>query len=163
MSKPKTSPKEQEVSLPEAPALDLPKEASAVLEKLSPEERSVIIQTVQAAAIHKESFSGPIPHPDLLQGYDNVKSGFAERIVHMAEKEQDHRFESEKLMIKGTIAQSKRGQWFALTIALFVLAGAVLLAYLGHDAVASILGGTTIVGLVAIFITGKYGKSDSEK
>lgn len=53
-------------------------EASEALKQLDPQQREIIIQSIRN--VKQESFSGPIPHPDLLQGYENVKQDFAERI-----------------------------------------------------------------------------------
>jgi uncharacterized membrane protein len=46
---------------------------------------NVASQTVQ---IQTQGYVGPIPPPELLQGFENVQAGFADRIVRMAEKEQ---------------------------------------------------------------------------
>lgn len=39
----------------------------------------------------RATFVGPIPPPDILQGYDNILPGLADRIVSMAEAEGNHR------------------------------------------------------------------------
>ena len=43
------------------------------------------------AAQKREVFEGPLPHPDILQKYEQIIPGIAERIVQMAEREQDIR------------------------------------------------------------------------
>ena len=43
------------------------------------------------AAQKREVFEGPLPHPDILQKYEQIMPGIAERIVQMAEREQDIR------------------------------------------------------------------------
>ena len=53
------------------------------------------------------------------------------------------------------------GLVFALVIAIIGLGAAVYLAMSNHETTASIIGGTTLVGLVAAFIAGK--KSDNKK
>lgn len=46
----------------------------------------------RAAVIHAQmEFSGPLPPPQILGQYDEVLPGAAERILRMAEKQQDHR------------------------------------------------------------------------
>lgn len=37
-----------------------------------------------------ETFSGPIPHPDHLRQYENIQSGFADRMLKMAEDDLKH-------------------------------------------------------------------------
>lgn len=144
-------------------------EVASKINKLDLKQRAQVMEIVQTA-IKQESFSGPIPHPDLLQGYENIKEGFAERIVRMAEKEQEHRFEHEnsqsacdKMLIEATASDSKRGQNYALIITILFLIGAVTLALYGHDTVASILGGGTLAAIVTVFITGKNGNSKKEQ
>lgn len=46
----------------------------------------------RASLIHAQmEFSGPLPPPQILGQYDEVLPGAAERILRMAEKQQDHR------------------------------------------------------------------------
>jgi uncharacterized membrane protein len=70
-------------------------------------------------SIFAQSFhSGPLPAPETLKKYDEIVPGLAERIVKMAESQGAHRIELEKSVIKNQISESKRGQYFALFIAL---------------------------------------------
>jgi uncharacterized membrane protein len=43
-----------------------------------------------------QAFSGPLPPPSVLKGYEEVVRGSAERILVMAEKQQDHRTEQNR-------------------------------------------------------------------
>ncbi len=61
----------------------------------------------------------------------------------------------EKTVIKSDISQSNRGQWLGFIVALLFWIAAFILSLKGHEVVAGILGGTTIVGLVTVFVTGK--------
>ena len=124
---------------------------------MRPEQRKVVIQ-----AIRQESFSGPIPHPELLRKYEDVKPGFAERIVSMAERQLDHRINCEDKVVDGSVSESKRGQNYGLIVALMFLAGAVFLGYNGHDWLAGVLGGGTLVALVTVFVTNKTHKHDDK-
>lgn len=140
-----------------------------LLGNLDSKQKAELIQVVETA-IKQESFSGPIPHPELLRGYEGIKAGFAERIVSMAEKEQGHRFDREnhqfecdKEIIANTASESKRGQYFALIIAVLFLVGSVILALHGHDTVAGILGGGTLVSIVTVLITGRRVNARNSK
>ncbi|MGC4057416.1 MAG: hypothetical protein QM743_04740 [Chitinophagaceae bacterium] len=57
--------------------------------------------------------------------------------------------------------QSAAGQKFGFILSLICIGVSVLLAWMGHDAVAGILGGSTIVGLVTIFVIGKKQTTSS--
>nr|DAH82019.1 MAG TPA: putative membrane protein [Caudoviricetes sp.] len=48
-------------------------------------------------------WQGPLPPPSVLQGYDSVVSGAAERILAMAEKEQSHRHSTETATVEAQL------------------------------------------------------------
>ena len=121
--------------------------------------------TVEQQVSHQQ-YSGPIPPPSMLNDYDKVKNGFAERIVSMAENEQKHRHSLEFTAIDGAITKDRRSQNYALICVLFISTLCGTLIYNGHDGAGAFLGGTTLVGLAALFITGRRDvtkKNESEK
>lgn len=128
-------------------------EVNQVIKGLRPEQQEAIIK-----AIKQEAFSGPIPHPELLQKYDEVKEGFAERIVKMAEIQLQHRVRCEEKIVDESIAESKRAQNYAFYLSILFLVAAVLLGFYGHDWLAGCFGGGTLISLVAAFIAGKKNK-----
>lgn len=72
-------------------------------------------------------FAGPLPPPEVLQGYNGAFVGCAERIVAMAERQSAHRQEIEKMVIESNCRAQSRGQWFAFVLALVVIGGGVYL------------------------------------
>lgn len=115
--------------------------------------------TIESLAEVVESFSGPIPHPDTLNKYNPAT---ADRIVTMAEKEQDHRHEIEKTGINAAISAEKRGQTYALLICLVSMIGTIMLIWNGYGGFGILLTGGTLTGLVYIFITGRPKKKNEE-
>ncbi|HGS5470506.1 TPA: DUF2335 domain-containing protein [Vibrio diabolicus] len=111
--------------------------------------------SIQFEQAISQQYSGPLPPPSMLEGYERVKYGFAERIVSMAEREQEHRHQLETRGVQGAIDKDKRSQNYALSIVLFLASLCGALIFAGHDIAGSVLGGTTLVGTVALFITGK--------
>jgi uncharacterized membrane protein len=75
--------------------------------------------------------------------------------MEMAEKQQSHRIEIEKLVVESQQRQSGRGQIFALIIGISGIGAGTFLAANGHDYVGGIIAGSTVVGLVYAFITGR--------
>jgi uncharacterized membrane protein len=67
-------------------------------------------------AVAQSRFSGPLPHPDHLARYNEILPDAAERILAMAEKEQDHRHNLEKKVMRNDFAITVAGQF--LTCAL---------------------------------------------
>ena len=106
--------------------------------------------------MRSELYSGPIPPPEALARYEEIQPGAADRILKMAEKQQEHRMALETKAIGGQVDQSKRGQIFGF-IAIFVcIAVAVFFAiYCGITTFAASFLTVTMVILVGLFITGK--------
>lgn len=48
----------------------------------------------------RQQFSGPLPPPDMLLKYNDIVPDGAERIIVMAEKQQNHRIYLEKLVVE---------------------------------------------------------------
>ncbi len=83
-----------------------------------PEAKKVeIIKAVRKVSIRKaSSFSGPIPPPELLKGYNEVIQNGAERIISMAENQSKHRIQLEDYAIKEELSQSRLGQIFGFIL-----------------------------------------------
>ncbi len=106
----------------------------------------------------QEQFSGPIPHPSILQHYNQVVSGAAQRILSMAENQSAHRIALEPAVVLSDVKKSERGQWFGLVVALVGLLVALILGLTEHEIAASAIGGVTLVSLVAVFVVGRSEK-----
>ncbi len=109
-----------------------------------------VIQHRESLSIH----SGPLPPPDILQQYEGILPGAAERIFKMAEKQSDHRQSLEKLAIIGDSKRADRGLTSGLIISLTALIIAGILIYTGHDWAGVALGSIDLVSLVSVFIYG---------
>jgi len=112
------------------------------------------------AQFQQSTFSGPIPHPSILEGYERLVPGAAERILVMAESDSRHQQEIECAALHAAEAEVKRGQIFGFIIGLTALGASMLALAMGSPAVAGVIGGTTVVGLVSVFIVGRVVKSD---
>ena len=103
-----------------------------------------------------EHFTGPLPPPQALAQYNEIIPGLAERIVAMAEEEAKHRRSIEHKVVDNTFQEGKRGQHYGLAIGIVaILAGAVV-AIAGHPTAGSIIGGGGVVGLVSVFVVGRF-------
>ncbi|MHB8710486.1 MAG: DUF2335 domain-containing protein [Minisyncoccota bacterium] len=92
--------------------------------------------------VARTSFSGPLPPPEILRGYESVLPGLADRIVKMAENQSVHRQRLESRVIWFDGVRSSLGLVFGLIIA---LAGIVAGTYL-------ILNGNDTAGLASLII-----------
>ena len=71
------------------------------------------------------TFSGPVPHPDLLRQYEELCPGFSERSLQMVEQQSAHRRAMEARVTEAKIKHEYQGQWmaFGVAIALMVIGG----------------------------------------
>ncbi len=102
-----------------------------------------------------KQFSGPVPPPSILEQYDQVVPGSAERIIAMAEREMDHRRDVELKIISKEYTEAGRGQIFALTIGTIAIIAAGFISVTGAQWTASVIGGGGVIGLVSVFILGR--------
>ena len=110
---------------------------------------------INLTAFKSELLSGPLPHPNLMAAYERSVPGSAERIIRMAEKEQ----EAVVAMEKGNLDLEKRrqsnerlGQLGAILTTIFLGGTAAYLALHGAKEVAIILAGSPLVSIVLAFL-----------
>lgn len=140
------------------PTIQLPNQMEEVIKTLPKEKQEILI----AGFTQIQSFSGPIPPPNVLQGYEDVLKGSAERILSMAEKQSNHRIEMESTVVKRGLNQKSWGVAIG-GIALFVILGMVTgFALLGLLWLAGILATTTLLIVLCVFVLGKE-PSDRKK
>lgn len=93
----------------------------------------------------------------MYRGYNEVLPGSAERILKMAEKEQDHRIGWEDEALHRASQHDHLGLWLGFSIAVLALVTSGLLAMNGHDLVAGVIGCTGIAGAAAGLIHERRG------
>ena len=94
--------------------------------------------------------------------YNAINPELVNRIISLAEREavNRHKMESETLTANIEIsdkqfAERRLGQKFGFGIGAIGLICSVALAWIGAENAASIVGGSTVIGLVGIFVTGQ--------
>ncbi len=109
------------------------------------------------------SFSGPLPPPEVLEHFNRVVPGSAERIIRMAEEQFAHRTELEKKVINSDIARSKWGQILGFIIALVGLIVSAIVAIYGSAVAGGIIGVGTLASLVGVFMYGSKSRSSERE
>lgn len=109
-----------------------------------------------------EHYSGPLPHPKILQEFEALLPGSASRIIRNFEVESDHRrlmesdeSEAARGFFSRQLHYRDRGQKMGFLIVLAGFGISALAFYLKQPVGGSIITAVDLVALVALFITGK--------
>lgn len=97
------------------------------------------------------SHSGPIPSPEVIGGYEKVLAGSADRIIKMAEKEQDHRhrFQFRNQTHQATL--TFMGQVFAFLMGISGIGGGIYLVKNDKSIAGFGVFFTSLASLVGLF------------
>lgn len=104
----------------------------------------------------------PLPHPSELQGYEDIQSGLAERIVAMAEGSasaanmatQSNAAVNEALAdsIREEAKAAKRGQWMIFTLVILLLIVTVIFGLAGNTPFAAGMGILLSIGGIRLYL-----------
>lgn len=98
---------------------------------------------------------GPLPPPEVLQGYGVIDLSFPARIVDMAEQNAETGRRTAERAQTFMLAERLFARLVGCAFAMYAIYESGVLALAGHDAVASVIAGTTIAGVTAALIAGK--------
>lgn len=105
-------------------------------------------------------YSGPLPHPDILQGIENACQGGADRVIGQMEEQGRHRRKLEEIVVTGDDRREDKGQLYGFILCMVVVLSGVFLVYNGIN----IAGyGALIAGLgipASLFV---YKKLEAKK
>lgn len=130
--------------------------------------------SVLLAAMQESSFAGPLPHPELLKGYEEVCPGAAQRIIAMAETQSTHRRKIEQQISSAAVeemrlqfTENRRGQIFAICVSLAFLLAGVYVIVSGHPWPGAVIGGVGgggvgLPAIVAAFLRRSPPSGDTE-
>ena len=114
-----------------------------------------VVNELIAQRIESMTYSGPIPHPQLLKEFNDVIPNGADRIMTMAEKQSGHRITLEEKVVNANNRDSFLGVVFAGVIALLIVLGAIFLIYNNKDVQGfSLLIGAS-VAYISVFLKSK--------
>lgn len=140
-------------------------DADAALKQLLPflkpqaTQDAKLVLTRIVSKVHR----GPIPSAEELDHLERVLAGSANRCFEMAEREQAHRHAIDDKIVTREFSLRSRGQYLAVAALVCLLGVVCYLAYLGDTTAAAALGSATIVGVVAVFVTGRrYDVKEAE-
>lgn len=112
-------------------------------------------QTTFQITAQSAHFSGPLPPPEILTGYNSALAGGAERVVAMAEKQSQHRQDLERLVVESNCRTQERGPWLGFIICMTAILGGVYLIHTGDNASGLAAVISALGSLVVIFVLGR--------
>lgn len=112
-----------------------------------------------------QSFSGPLPPPEVLARYNDCIPDGAKRLIEMAERQQEHRHSIERRVVNWNTLDQRIGLFLGFILALSVAVGGFWLILHGKDAVGISSVIASIGTPAGIFILGrrKQEKERAEK
>ena len=135
------------------------KELDEFVENLTDQQREQLVQKLFVGHRIESIFIGPLPSPEDFRNYNQVVPDAAERILSMAEKEQQIRFEGQT---KALANDSKRiNRSTIISLALVVVAG--LAAWKGFVAIAVPLGLAGVIASIIRLLNDWFYQSASSK
>jgi uncharacterized membrane protein len=134
------------------------------------QEKGEKAKKIFLSAVQQEFYKGPLPSPDTLKKYNDMLPDAADRIFKMAERSQVHRENIEcqqmdiiKARVESESKKINKGQNYAFIIALTGIAGAITCAFIDQVTIGSVLGGSTVVTLAALFLSEKWRRKKDKK
>lgn len=137
-------------------------EVQNILNSLDPKKLKLLLEAFISKKVETKTFSGPLPAPEDFAAYKNVVPDAPERILAMAEKQQQHRIDTERKIVDWNIKSGLLGQLLAAIIAIVCLLCCVYLGIHGHDVLAGSIV-AIIVSVVTIFALRKRSDQKKEK
>lgn len=123
-----------------------------IFQGIKKDKKREIVTTITSVMMIQKSHSGPLPDPETLAGYDHLIPEGADRIMKMAENQQEHRMKIEKKAIGRNSFQSQLGQVFAFIITVLGFGCGTWLIYHDKQIAGSILFGSTLASIVYAFL-----------
>jgi uncharacterized membrane protein len=109
----------------------------------------------------ERSWSGALPRPEDFAKFGEVIADAPERILRMAEKEQEHRIALEAQLVPANTSAARRGQLLGAGISIAALGLAALTSYWGAPwAVSVAMVGVPVLSVARSLVTAFKTKAD---
>ena len=116
--------------------------------------------TIAAARATVTAFQGPLPPPELMERYNQIVPGAAERILGLFESQVQHRQALEKAVIQSDVGDSRLGLYLGFFVSVVVVIGGVICVLSGYTATGGIIAAIPVPVLAGVFV---YGSSNRRR
>jgi uncharacterized membrane protein len=120
------------------------------LQGLPEEKRQPAEAAVYQLYAEVERYTGSIPHPRIVQGYEQMLPGSTDRILTLTENQRAHRIRMESAVIQADIRTQYLGLGAAFIVAVILVVGSMLLLAIGRSLEglgAALVAAATFVGV----------------
>lgn len=108
-------------------------------------------RTTKTLSFETQIWQGPIPPPSILEQYERILPGAADRIFTAADEQRAHRFDRERGILTGDQKFKGRGQIFGFVMAMTMIIGGFALILKGKDT-----GGFIAICAAAVSVIGSF-------
>jgi len=129
-------------------------------------------RSLQVYSAKASTYEGPMPPPDLVAKYEKIHRGAAQFFFDQVKTNADHRRRLEERSFQAEVDDQReqrqetlRGQWLGAGLATVALSLSALIIWkiptATGAAVASVIGGSTVIGLVSVYVLGRRPTKDA--
>ncbi len=109
--------------------------------------------TIQAEA--SLSYNSPLPPPEILAGYGRTQADAPERILAMAERQEAHRQQMEKIVVEAGAANASKAVNIAAYIATLFVGASVYMVHEHYAVYGIVTLGSTLAALAGVNVYGR--------
>ncbi len=149
-----------------APAPVEPAEVAESPSELSGQAPAVVtegaepqIQITRSIAVRR----GPLPAPETFQAYENTLAGTADRLLTMAEKQQEHSHAQQAVRQQLAGRLARRGQWIGLLVTVLAIVGGVILVVLDKSVEGLATVFLPLASIVGLFVWSRRGRPEASR
>lgn len=116
------------------------------------EDKNHGLEHPKGKVLVSQTYEGQLPSPEMMQKYNQLDASFANRILSMTEKEQNHQHQLDKLNSRGIIFSMILGMLFAFSSVLVVSYLVYLCIENDYPKTAGVIAVGVIVGIAGVFM-----------
>jgi uncharacterized membrane protein len=119
------------------------------------EARDVARRRVTIQAEASLSYNSPLPPPEVLAGYGRTQTDAPERILAMAERQEAHRQQMEKIVVEAGAANASKAMNIAAYIATLFVGASVYMVHEHYAVYGIVTLGSTLAALAGVNLYGR--------
>jgi len=115
-----------------------------------PRNRETLLKIIADLSVYQ----GVLPHPDVLERYEQLCKGSTDRLLAQVERQALHRQQLETIVVTHELRRSTWGILGGIVVTLGIEAIAGLMVLNGYAIQGAAMGGFWLVGLAGVFVYG---------